>query len=154
MLPIVSFAADGTLALVYFIRYLLRHFFKAPVPPTTLARGEAIDLSIQFVLFWMPFLVLLSWWTGKPLTLLFGKSRYFENVVLMDELTYTATDLFQVAILVGACFLVNYVTADSKTNWAEGIAMVMFYLMIVSIVSPLVPLLGYMVSVGPFCMVL
>lgn len=110
VLPIVSFAADGILAIVYFLRHLLRHFFREPVPPATLARGEAIDLSIQFVLFWMPFLVLLAWWSGKPLTLLF--------------------DLFQVAILVGACFLVNYVTADSKTNWAEGIAMVLFYIMI------------------------
>jgi Ca2+:H+ antiporter len=42
-------------------------------------------------------------------------------------------DLFEVAVLVGACFLVNYVTADSKTNWAEGMALVMFYLMIVSL---------------------
>jgi len=36
-----------------------------------------------------------------------------------------------VAVLVGACFLVNCVTADAKTNWAEGTAMVMFYIMIV-----------------------
>jgi Ca2+:H+ antiporter len=36
-------------------------------------------------------------------------------------------------VLVGACFLVNYVTADSKTNWAEGMALVVFYFMIVSL---------------------
>lgn len=35
-------------------------------------------------------------------------------------------------VIVGACFLVNYVTAGSKTNWAEGMAMVTFYIMIVS----------------------
>jgi Ca2+:H+ antiporter len=48
---------------------------------------------------------------------------YYENCFV---------DLFEVTVLVGACFLVNYVTADSKTNWAEGMAMVVFYLMIVS----------------------
>jgi len=110
LLPFVSYAADGTVAVVYFIRHVLRHYFTEPTPPRTLARGESIDLSIQFALFWMPFLVLLAWWTGRPLTLLF--------------------DLFEVAVLVGACFLVNYVTADSKTNWAEGMAMVVFYVMI------------------------
>jgi hypothetical protein len=30
-------------------------------------------------------------------------------------------DLFEVSVLLGACFLVNYVTADKKTNWIEGI---------------------------------
>ena len=35
-------------------------------------------------------------------------------------------------MLIGACFIVNYVTADSKTNWAEGATMVSFYVMIVS----------------------
>jgi len=110
LLPFISYAADGTVAVVYFIRHLLRHYLTAPTPPTTLARGESIDLSIQFALFWMPFFVLLAWCTGRPLTLLF--------------------DLFEVAVLVGACFLVNYVTADSKTNWAEGMALVVFYIMI------------------------
>ena len=41
-------------------------------------------------------------------------------------------DLFEVAALIGACFIVNYVTADSKTNWAEGMSMIIFYAMIVS----------------------
>jgi len=39
-------------------------------------------------------------------------------------------DLFEVATLLGACFLVNYVIADAKTNWAEGMTMVVFYFMI------------------------
>ena len=72
MLPIVSFAADGTVAVTYFIRYMFRHFFREPVPPITLAKARGIDLSIQFVLFWMPFFILIAWWTHKPLTLLFG----------------------------------------------------------------------------------
>jgi Ca2+:H+ antiporter len=60
-------------ALGYTIRLTLRHYFKEPAPVNTLAKGRAIDLSIQFLLFWMPFFVLLAWWTGRPLTLLFGK---------------------------------------------------------------------------------
>ena len=29
------------------------------------------------------------------------------------------TDYFELALLLGASFLVNYVTADAKTNWVE-----------------------------------
>lgn len=43
-----------------------------------------------------------------------------------------ALDVFEVVMLVGACFLVNYITADSKTNWAEGYTLISFYLIIVS----------------------
>jgi Ca2+:H+ antiporter len=72
LLPLISFTGDAVVAIVYYFRHMLRHILHEPEPPTTLAQGEAIDLSIQFVLFWMPFLVLLAWWTGKPLSLLFG----------------------------------------------------------------------------------
>ncbi|KIK65590.1 hypothetical protein GYMLUDRAFT_70711 [Collybiopsis luxurians FD-317 M1] len=110
LLPIVSFAADGLVAVVFFLRYAFEHVFGMKTPPATLAKARAIDLSIQFILFWMPFIALLGWWTSKPFTFLF--------------------DLFEVAVLIGAMFLVNYVTADSKTNWLEGFAMVSFYFMI------------------------
>lgn len=72
LLPLVSFAADGALATLFFVRYALRLFFGTPPPPAELAKGRAIDLSIQFLLFWLPFLVLLGWWTGKPIHMLFG----------------------------------------------------------------------------------
>ena len=49
------------------------------------------------------------------------------------RLLIEGTDLFEVAVLIGSCFLVNYVTADAKTNWVEGIIMMSFYLMIVSV---------------------
>jgi Ca2+/H+ antiporter len=73
LLPIVSFSADACIATIYFIR---RTLFLAPRPPDELAKGRGIDLSIQFTLFWMPFLVLLGWWTAKPLSLLFGTPVY------------------------------------------------------------------------------
>jgi len=43
--------------------------------------------------------------------------------------------MFEITILVGACFIVNYVTADAKTNWAEGMMMVAFYFMIVRVLG-------------------
>lgn len=110
LLPAISFSADAMVAIVYFVRSSLKYFFKAPPPPESIAEAKAIDLSIQFTLFWMPLFVLIGWWTGKPLTILF--------------------DLFEVAVLIGSCFLVNYVTADAKTNWVEGMIMMSFYLMI------------------------
>lgn len=46
-------------------------------------------------------------------------------------------DLFEVTVLIGSTFLVNYITADAKTNWAEGAVMIAFYFMIVRrIISP------------------
>lgn len=39
--------------------------------------------------------------------------------------------MVEVALLISTCFLVNYVTADGKTNWAEGLSMVVFYTLIV-----------------------
>lgn len=110
LLPIVSFAADGAIAILYFFRSIHHHYFHTPIEPISLARARAIDLSVQFALFWMPIFVLVAWWSHKPLGLLF--------------------DLFEVAVLVGSIFLVNYVTADGKTNWAEGCAMVGFYAII------------------------
>ncbi|KAG8738354.1 hypothetical protein FRC10_006961 [Ceratobasidium sp. 414] len=107
LLPLLSYAADGCIAVLYFVRTAL---FFHPESPDELAKARSIDLSIQFVLFWMPVVVLLGWWTHREMSLLF--------------------DLWEVAIVIGACFLVNYVTADAKTNWVEGMVMVLFYIMI------------------------
>jgi Ca2+:H+ antiporter len=40
----------------------------------TLANARPIDLSIQFTMFWMPFIVILGWWIGRPMSLLFGEN--------------------------------------------------------------------------------
>src|SRR5688572_17676278 len=66
---------------------MFKHFFHEPTPPTTLAKGEAIDLSIQFTLFWMPFLILLGWWTHKPFTLLFGALFHFPSSISRAKLS-------------------------------------------------------------------
>ncbi|KAI0699514.1 hypothetical protein C8T65DRAFT_581067 [Cerioporus squamosus] len=111
LLPFVSFSADGAVAVVFFLESVYDQITGKKIQtPSMLARGRAIDLSIQFTLWWMPFLVLLGWWTTRPMHLLF--------------------DFFEVALLLGSCFLVNYITADAKTNWVEGLIMIAFYVMI------------------------
>ncbi|RPD56827.1 hypothetical protein L226DRAFT_469043 [Lentinus tigrinus ALCF2SS1-7] len=111
LLPFVSFSADGTVAVVFFLETVYDQITGKKIQtPSMLARGRAIDLSIQFTLWWMPFLVLLGWWSTRPMHLLF--------------------DFFEVALLLGSCFLVNYITADAKTNWVEGLIMIAFYIMI------------------------
>ena len=46
-----------------------------------LAHWRPIDLSIQFMLWWTPFLVLLGWWTDRPMHLLFGTYAVVEYTV-------------------------------------------------------------------------
>ncbi|KAJ3990325.1 hypothetical protein F5890DRAFT_1481072 [Lentinula detonsa] len=106
LLPLVSFSADAVVSIVNFIR---NTFFGHHVPHT-MASSRHVDDAIQFIMFWAPVLVLLGWILGRPMSLLF--------------------DLFEVAILIGSCFLLNYVTEDSKTNWAEGVMLVALYIMI------------------------
>jgi Ca2+:H+ antiporter len=123
LLPLASFSADGAVTIGYFIHASYRALRGEESPPAVLAKARAIDLSIQFMLFWLPLLVLIAWWTERPLTLLF--------------------DFFHVALLLSASFLVNYVTADAKTNWAEGVTMVAFYIIIVSV--PVFPIPVFLV---------
>ncbi|KAG5340471.1 hypothetical protein C0989_001487 [Termitomyces sp. Mn162] len=96
LLPICSWAANGFVTIVYFIRYTCKHFFEEPEPPAELAKARAIDLSIQFTLFWMPFLVMLGWWTGKPMSLLFG-------VYLQCGISIEGADLFQISLRLPYC---------------------------------------------------
>jgi Ca2+:H+ antiporter len=106
LLPMVSFSADALVSIVNFVR---NTFFGHSVPHT-MASYRHVDDAIQFIMFWAPVLVLLGWIMQRPMSLLF--------------------DLFEVAILIGSCFLLNYVTEDSKTNWAEGFMLVALYVMI------------------------
>jgi len=112
LIPLVSYAADGVLGTVYFIRSLLPQWFGELYKPNgCLAETRAIDLSVQFLLLWTPVLILIGWIHGQPISLLF--------------------DLFEVVLLIAACVLLNCVAFDSKTSWAEGVMLVVFYLMIV-----------------------
>ncbi len=87
LLPVVSFAADGVVAIAYFAHSLLNHVLgRKALEPQELAKARAIDLSIQLTLFWMPFLVLLGWWINKPMHLLFGECHAYPPMSTQQQL--------------------------------------------------------------------
>lgn len=59
------------LAILLLAVYIRNHVGQ-PAPPTTLAKAQAIDLSVQFTYTILVLLVLLGWWTSDPMSLLFG----------------------------------------------------------------------------------
>lgn len=89
LLPIVGNAAEHVTACVVAYKNKM-----------DLAIGVAIGSSLQIALFVTPFLVVLGWAMGQPMTLHF---QMFETVV------------FFVSVLV-----VNYLIADGKSNYLEG----------------------------------
>ncbi|KAJ7179439.1 hypothetical protein C8R46DRAFT_1073775 [Mycena filopes] len=131
LLPFVSFSAECILSLVYYVHTHLKQYLGTTTPlspPSTLAEARSIDLSIQFLIFWMPLLVLIAWITHKPLSLLF--------------------DVFEVVLLISAMFLINWITVDAKTTWVEGVMMFALYSMIAltAWVYPGQPAIGIMLS--------
>lgn len=99
MLPIVGNAAEHVTAVTVSVKDKLN-----------LSLGVAAGSSIQIALFVIPFIVVLAWWIGKPLTLLFDP---FESVTLFL-----------------AVITVNYVTADGKSNWLEGLILMNLYFIV------------------------
>ncbi|KAF7328921.1 Calcium/proton exchanger [Mycena venus] len=75
-----------------------------------LSLGRAVGSSIQLALFVIPFITVLGWILGKPLTMLFDP---FESIALFL-----------------AVITVNYVVQDGKPNWLEGIILMSLYVML------------------------
>jgi Ca2+/H+ antiporter len=67
-------------------------------------------------------------WQASPTSLWFVEA--FTSDVAP---AYRSLDIFEVVVLVAACFVVNYITADAKTNWAEGFTMICLYAVIVRV---------------------
>ncbi|KAH8994976.1 calcium/proton exchanger [Lactarius akahatsu] len=99
LLPIVGNAAEHVTAVTVSVKNKL-----------TLSLGVAVGSSIQIALFVIPFITVLGWILGKPLTLLFDP---FESVVLF------------LAVLT-----VNYVVQDGKSNWLEGMILMCLYVIV------------------------
>ncbi|KAI0367920.1 hypothetical protein BV20DRAFT_1054488 [Pilatotrama ljubarskyi] len=119
LLPLVSFLPEALVVVGAFAWTLIEACLNRDAqdgtddPELMFAHSRPIDLSIQFTLWWMPFVILIGWWTGRPMHLLF--------------------DYFEVVLLLSACFVVNHVTADGMTNFAEGVIMMTFYAMIATV---------------------
>ncbi|THH09302.1 hypothetical protein EW145_g2120 [Phellinidium pouzarii] len=76
----------------------------------SLSIGVAVGSSIQIALFVIPLMIIIAWGLGKPLLLLFDP---FESVTMF------------LAVLT-----VNYVVADGKSNWLEGMILMCLYVII------------------------
>lgn len=99
LLPIVGNAAEHVTAVTVSIKDKL-----------TLSLGVAVGSSIQIALFVIPFIVIVGWIMGHPLSMLFDP---FESIVLfLSVLT------------------VNYVVQDGKSNWLEGMILISLYVII------------------------
>jgi Ca2+:H+ antiporter len=100
LLPIVGNAAEHVTAVTVAIKDKM-----------DLAIGVAVGSSMQVALFLIPLLVVIGW--GMHI----------------DEMTLSF-DMFQVAVLFVAVLLVNYLIADGKSHWLEGLLLICLYLII------------------------
>ncbi|KAK0629817.1 Sodium/calcium exchanger protein-domain-containing protein [Bombardia bombarda] len=100
LLPIVGNAAEHATAVTVAIKDKM-----------DLAIGVAVGSSMQVALFLIPLLVIIGWGMG------------------LDEMNLSF-DLFQVAVLFVSILLVNYLIADGKSHWLEGMLLMSLYLII------------------------
>lgn len=100
LLPIVGNAAEHATAVTV-----------ACKDKMDLAIGVAIGSSLQIALLVIPFAVILGW-------------------ILGDDSMTLSFDGFQVAVLFVAVLLVNYLIADGKSHWLEGVLLQALYIII------------------------
>lgn len=100
LLPIVGNAAEHATAVTVAIKDKM-----------DLAIGVAVGSSMQVALFIIPLLVIIGWGMG------------------LDTMSLSF-DVFQVAILFVSVLLVNYLIADGKSHWLEGMLLMCLYVII------------------------
>lgn len=100
LLPIVGNAAEHATAVTVAIKDKM-----------DLAIGVAVGSSMQVALFLIPLLVVIGWGMG------------IESMGL-------SFDIFQVAVLFVSVLLVNYLIADGKSHWLEGMLLICLYFII------------------------
>lgn len=100
LLPIVGNAAEHATAVTVAIKDKM-----------DLAIGVAVGSSMQIALLILPLVVVIGWIAGKD-----GMTLYFDG--------------FQVAMLFVSVLLVNYLIADGKSHWLEGVLLMMLYIII------------------------
>lgn len=100
LLPIVGNAAEHATAVTVAIKDKM-----------DLAIGVAVGSSMQVALFLIPLIVVIGWGMG----------------ITDMGLSF---DTFQVAVLFVSVLLVNYLIADGKSHWLEGMQLMCLYLII------------------------
>ncbi|KUL89968.1 hypothetical protein ZTR_02955 [Talaromyces verruculosus] len=101
LLPIVGNAAEHATAVTVAVKDKM-----------DLAIGVAVGSSMQIALLVLPLIVVIGWIMGK------------------DDMTLDFGDGFQVVVLFVAVLLVNYLIADGKSHWLEGVLLMTLYLII------------------------
>lgn len=99
LIPIVGNAAEHAMAVICAMRDKM-----------DMAVGVAIGSSMQIALFLTPFLVILGWIIGQPMSLLFST--------------------FETAVLFISVMLLNYIVNDGESNWLEGTLLLGTYIII------------------------
>eukprot|EP00475_Leptophrys_vorax_P017336 TRINITY_DN23_c0_g1_i4.p1 TRINITY_DN23_c0_g1~~TRINITY_DN23_c0_g1_i4.p1 ORF type:complete len:530 (+),score=125.25 TRINITY_DN23_c0_g1_i4:565-2154(+) len=97
ILPIVGNAAEHATAITVAYRNKM-----------TLSLGVAIGSSTQVALFGIPFMVLVSWMAGQPLSMYF---RAYETAVVFSSVV-----------------ILSFVVADGKSTWLKGVMLLVAYL--------------------------
>ncbi|KAJ5653689.1 hypothetical protein N7490_000692 [Penicillium lividum] len=100
LLPIVGNAAEHATAVTV-----------ACKDKMDLAIGVAVGSSMQIALLVLPLVIIIGWCMG------------------LDDMTL-AFDNFQVVLLFVTVLLVNYLIADGKSHWLEGVLLMTMYLLI------------------------
>ncbi|OWP04194.1 hypothetical protein B2J93_673 [Marssonina coronariae] len=100
LLPIVGNAAEHATAVTVAVKDKM-----------DLAIGVAVGSSMQVSLFLIPLLVVIGWIMGQ-------------------DAMNLSFDGFQVAVLFVAVLLVNYLIADGKSHWLEGMLLMCLYVII------------------------
>ncbi|PYI17184.1 sodium/calcium transporter [Aspergillus japonicus CBS 114.51] len=100
LLPIVGNAAEHATAVTV-----------ACKDKMDLAIGVAVGSSMQIALLVLPLIIVIGWGMGND-----DMTLYFDG--------------FQVILLFVAVLLVNYLIADGKSHWLEGVLLMMMYLII------------------------
>lgn len=99
VIPIVGNAAEHVTAVLV-----------AKKDKMDLALGVAIGSSLQIALFVTPFMVLIGWAIGVPMSLSFSP--------------------FETTTLFIAVFLSNYLLQDGESHWLEGVMSIVTYVLI------------------------
>lgn len=99
ILPIVGNAAEHVTAVTVAMKNKM-----------DLAIGIAVGSSIQIAIFITPFIVILGWIMGKPMTLYFN--------------------IFETVALFVTAFVVNFLVLDGRSNYLEGSLLIAAYVII------------------------
>ncbi len=107
-----AFVGVAILGVIGNIPEMTSAFMAAMKNNVNLSIHIAIGSTTQVAMFVVPILVFASVFLGHPLTLVFS--------------------LFQIAAVVFAVIIVNYLSADGRCNWLEGVQLLSVYLIIVT----------------------